>query len=650
MLIAAFVFIALAFPLYYVRAEPITFIALLGTALVSTLAGAITRLVSSVALVVIAIDVLLFLGGFLTNLGAFVLNWVISNPFTLSFTNPANNPVIELGWTLMRDLTNMFFILGLAYIGLATALDFAGFETKKVLPLFLLVALLVNFTPVICGIIVDISNLISNFFLQNADFASFGAIYQNKQLEFAEECKKVTKLTAGSCWGQFFALTSYGIFTGFILLLLAGILFIRHIAIWIFVIFSPIAFFAWIFTKTRKYASLWWKEFLKWSFVAVPLAFFLYLASYMLLMLVRKGSILTSYAGDPLGGLILELMPFVLITVFLLMGYKISKGAAPKLASSVMGFATGTALALAGRAGKISLKSIRKGARLAGDTASGAAQGFMKPQEGAGRIMGALKGGLTAEGRERGRETKEKFLERAHLVRPGFYEAQRAKRFAISEKEQKQLEAMSDDRLKEAMERKAVSPAAQRRQAAMAGILAKRNKFLFKDAAGNIDEAKERRFIERAQSFGVDLSDMRKSRPDLAPVLNPDKLKEEIKRRAAGGAVTPDIEQAARDHLIRQQIAGMTAGDFRNRVSADVLKQQALFGNMDVQKLRDIRLRGSLDQRRALHELTESGSQTRSELARRARAALNRGDREQMHNIVRGLQYIDDQRRRGTWM
>lgn len=33
-----------------------------------------------------------------------VMEWTLGNPFTYSLTNPATNPVINVGWTLLRGL------------------------------------------------------------------------------------------------------------------------------------------------------------------------------------------------------------------------------------------------------------------------------------------------------------------------------------------------------------------------------------------------------------------------------------------------------------------------------------------------------------------------------------------------------------------
>ena len=61
-------------------------------------------------------------------------NWIIKDPIGsgLSYTSPQQdkNIYIHIGWTLLRDLTNMLFILGLAYIGSTLRED--GFDVKVV--------------------------------------------------------------------------------------------------------------------------------------------------------------------------------------------------------------------------------------------------------------------------------------------------------------------------------------------------------------------------------------------------------------------------------------------------------------------------------------------------------------------------------------
>ena len=101
------------------------------------------------------------------NIASVVLSWVLSENFiNFSYADPAGNPIIAAGWSLMRDLVNMFFIIALAFIGLATALRIKQYEIQKTLPRLIFITLICNFTPVLCGIVVDFSNILTYFFIE----------------------------------------------------------------------------------------------------------------------------------------------------------------------------------------------------------------------------------------------------------------------------------------------------------------------------------------------------------------------------------------------------------------------------------------------------------------------------------------------------
>jgi len=210
-----------------------------------------------------------------------ILMWVLGNPLPdgLSLTNPAKNPIIDIGWTTLRDFTNMLFILGLAYIGLMTALDLSSFNTKKTFTNLLLIALLINFTPIICGAIVDGSNIIANFFISGVSYDEAKDALKSKMgldamLSWDFE-KNVSELM------NIFGVLIFGLVLMVVFALFALLLLVRIIMLWFLVILSPIAFFAWIFDSSKKYFKMWWDLFIKWATIIVPAGFFLYLSTHV---------------------------------------------------------------------------------------------------------------------------------------------------------------------------------------------------------------------------------------------------------------------------------------------------------------------------------------------------------------------------------
>ncbi|GAF67718.1 unnamed protein product, partial [marine sediment metagenome] len=109
------------------------------------------------------IQIFVLISNLIFGIAGLLLGWVISPSFIgVKFTD---NPFVNVGWTLTRDLANMGFILILVAIGLGTALRIGEYTAKKTLPLLIIIALLINFTPVVCGLIIDATNIAMNFFI-----------------------------------------------------------------------------------------------------------------------------------------------------------------------------------------------------------------------------------------------------------------------------------------------------------------------------------------------------------------------------------------------------------------------------------------------------------------------------------------------------
>src|SRR3989344_4839683 len=71
---------------------------------------------------------------------------------------------IGSAWTIVRDLSNIFFILILLYIGVKTILGLGGSEVKKMVAHVVIMALLINFSMFFTKIIIDTSNILALIF------------------------------------------------------------------------------------------------------------------------------------------------------------------------------------------------------------------------------------------------------------------------------------------------------------------------------------------------------------------------------------------------------------------------------------------------------------------------------------------------------
>ena len=206
-------------------------------------------------------------------------------------------PVVVAGWTFSRDFVNMFFILILVFIGLATILRIKDYEAKKLLPTLIIIALLINFSSILVGFVVDMGNILTHVFLPeiNIDFVkgivnlTFGwigdAVREIGEIFTVESIAKGISEFFRFLIQLFITFAIHPIVTIIfyiiailVYLIVIFIFFVRVIALWILTILAPFAFAAYILPNTRSWWTKWWQSLIQWSFVTVPLAFFLFLS------------------------------------------------------------------------------------------------------------------------------------------------------------------------------------------------------------------------------------------------------------------------------------------------------------------------------------------------------------------------------------
>lgn len=213
-------------------------------------------------------------------LATILLMWVIDPNFLgIGITKPENE-VAYATWRLVRDFANMGFILALVAIGLGTALRYGEYQLRKALPLLIIIALLINFTPVIMGILIDASNIVISFFVKEAVGKNLWelakGVYEASFKPFTQITEDPTANLAAAT-----AQLIFNILGTLITLLFFLLFFFRYLALMILFILSPLAFFAYILPITRPFWHLWWHQFFSWLLVGVFGAFFLMLAAKM---------------------------------------------------------------------------------------------------------------------------------------------------------------------------------------------------------------------------------------------------------------------------------------------------------------------------------------------------------------------------------
>ena len=234
-----------------------------------------------------------------------VLAWIIEVVLNMS-TQVVNSSPVKTGFPITLAVTNMGFVAAVIIIAIATIIRYGDYAVKKTLPKLIAAALLVNFSLVFAGAILNFADQFTLYFVREispiqgqgnsiGSFASAMAGAFNPQREFiqkssdpkesgAQEIAGVTK-SLGAEFGKYLvpmisvSLTLFSLIA-IVLTLVAfvALLLIRYVYLVVLLIVMPFVWLMWIFPDTKSYFSDWWKKFLRQVFFAPVVVFFLYLA------------------------------------------------------------------------------------------------------------------------------------------------------------------------------------------------------------------------------------------------------------------------------------------------------------------------------------------------------------------------------------
>ncbi len=188
--------------------------------------------------------------------------------------------VIYPGWLILRNLSNILFIIVLLVIGLATLFQVEKYNYKHLLVKVVIAAIMVNFSLVIGQAVLGIADTVQNQFLPERlnviralGFELMVKPIQKMQLDSSSASAGLSNLT----YPFFLFALALGAFFAFVAILL--FLVVRIVGLWVLLMVSPVAYVARILPETEKYAEEWWKKFLTYAFITPIFAFFLNIAA-----------------------------------------------------------------------------------------------------------------------------------------------------------------------------------------------------------------------------------------------------------------------------------------------------------------------------------------------------------------------------------
>ena len=209
----------------------------------------------------------------------------------LQYNSFSSSDIITRGWSLVRDVVNMFVVIVLLVIAVATIVGYKKVAWEQALPQFLLAVILVNFSRTICGLLIDVSQVIMFTFvnaLLDVAAGNFANMFHMQDFfEYSltalyELDGTASPLTAAQQMGA--AYVSFVLFAAIfaIVFLLALVYLWRIVLLWVLVIMSPLTFFlgglGGLFKFAEGASGEWWKKFTACLVLGPMLTFFLWLA------------------------------------------------------------------------------------------------------------------------------------------------------------------------------------------------------------------------------------------------------------------------------------------------------------------------------------------------------------------------------------
>lgn len=220
-----------------------------------------------------------FVAAFLWLLGKLLVLLIYLVVWVAQYNDFISSAAVTNGWTIVRDICNMFFILVLLVIAFATVLNIEKYSWKHLLPKLLIMAVLINFSKLICGVIIDFAQVVMLTFVNGfRDIAggNFGSMLGILDLlSFNSQAGDVSLLSIA---GTYILAVMYVLVSLVVITVILFVLIIRIVMLWILVVLSPLAYLLKATPSTEKYASQWWDQFTN-NVVSGPiLAFFIWLA------------------------------------------------------------------------------------------------------------------------------------------------------------------------------------------------------------------------------------------------------------------------------------------------------------------------------------------------------------------------------------
>lgn len=212
------------------------------------------------------------------------------------YNNFTGATAIEKGWVVIRNLANMFFILVFLIIAFATILRVESYNYKKHLPKLLLMAVFINFSKTIAGLIIDFGQVAMITFVNGFKDIGAGNLIHMLGLTEILQLQEGADISDWSILAAYLLALLYMIVSLVTIVAILAVLIMRMVMLWIYVVLSPLAFLLAAFPGGKKYSEMWWSNFSKEVIVGPVLAFFIWL-SFVTVSITTTGNDIVPMSG-----------------------------------------------------------------------------------------------------------------------------------------------------------------------------------------------------------------------------------------------------------------------------------------------------------------------------------------------------------------
>lgn len=224
---------------------------------------------------------------------------------------------LKPAWEAFRNIADVFFVLIFFVVIFGTSMGFDNYTVKKILPRLIAAAVLIQFSYLLVGLLVDISNVLG----KGIDSLMYAAIPAA-----AKNGNSGGSLIAGSIEAVILGLVGgYAAFTaGFAVPLLLALvsallgliavfltLQIRLMLISFLIVLAPVAILLWVLPNTEKYFKIWRETLIKLLLMYPIIVLLLATSSLFSVIIANSGDAATNF--QKLLGAMAPILAFFLI-------------------------------------------------------------------------------------------------------------------------------------------------------------------------------------------------------------------------------------------------------------------------------------------------------------------------------------------------